>query len=467
MKLVLRLFCKVPLIPSPLAVYLDKTKGRDLALELVKKKQERHIGYKYQVSQLQDLEISSMFRMRELKNDKILSILKAYSTFNQGSEKLYKAIIVQLNRRINSFSLDELADIVYSLYKIPETDQIFEAIYNIVMENPLDIPVEIIGRLCFAYSIHDYNYKKFDSQLFRALYNIFAISKDHVSGSNGILLLTGLNKINFNDPGLASHTQDWVDKHWTGFSHSEKAQVTHICFHYSLIPFIQQKIDQTSIVDFKGEHIERILRCFVEKKVDPPAKLLDKLLELICAYKIDSTEVIPIVYTLSQIPNTLDHFKELYEFVVKHVNLMESSEKLYIFIAFLDTHKETQQLLEVFSREFDQDYDENELIAVFTAFLRRNSLFLPHTQDLLDNIWSKIDGKVLKTQELIAIAYILSKLNYSDVNFWRSLLKSVTQTSIKSAEEYIQLKKTLKELPSLGIDISSTIEYLESKYESK
>ena len=42
----------------------------------------------------------------------------------------------------------------------------------------------------------------------------------------------------------------------------------------------------------------------------------------------------------------------------------------------------------------------------------------------------------------------------------------MTTTKIASAEEYIQIKKTVKEIGKIGIDVSHCISILESKNES-
>jgi hypothetical protein len=79
---------------------------------------------------------------------------------------------------------------------------------------------------------------------------------------------------------------------------------------------------------------------------------------------------------------------------------------------------------------------------------------------------SRIRGRELKMQEALIVMYSLLKLQYSDPYFWKTSLDFVKSVKITSAEEYIQVKKTVQQAKTLGIDIDDCLSSLIQKYES-
>ena len=204
MKLVFRAFCRIPVIKSPMSAYLTEIKDKNFVADILKKQREEIPKFKDQQSLLKDLELASIFRMKEFSNQRLLSVIKAYSLMNQGSSQLYETISKQIKKRINSFTLEELSTIVYFLSTVPGTFEILDIIHALFISDPLEIPAEVIGKLSFAYSLQ----KPESLQLHRALANIFMISKEKVSAENGFLLLTGFYKINYNDHMLVPHIEE-------------------------------------------------------------------------------------------------------------------------------------------------------------------------------------------------------------------------------------------------------------------
>ena len=457
-----RHFSKIPIIHSPLTSYLIKSSDRNFILEILKKNKEEIPKFKESQNLLKDLEILSIMRMRDFPNDKILSVIKAYTMNEQGTPRFYETLTTQIHKRINSFSMQELATIVFFLTEIPEAARIYDMVYSIIIADPLEIPADIIGKLSFSFSFR----KSQNLDLHRALANIFCIANDKVSAENGFLFLTGLYRVNYSDPAVLPHIERWAKSNWEEFQGSEISHMIYIYFKFSMIESAIKKLEELDLEGMTASDIEKIIGCFLERNMDPPEKLVKFLLGLIQECKVTAVETVNLIYSLSSMSGTQAHFQALTELLEKTFHLISNQEKMLIFIGIISNAKENERILTLLQNEDKVEYSSKEIVSILPALVRRNNLFLPYTQGLLKTLEAQVQGKVLTTQELVVAMYSLSKLKYENPNFWEATLSAITLAKITSAEEYIQVKKTVKELASLGIDINSCIVYLESKYES-
>ena len=241
----------------------------------------------------------------------------------------------------------------------------------------------------------------------------------------------------------------------------------YILFKFSLFSSAQEKIKGIAINIFPASDIDKLIGCLIENSLETPIEFTDYLLLLIQELRIMPLELVHLIYTLSYLPNnTQQIFEAIPNFLEKSIENMPKNEKLLIFIALVNNHKESQQIFEIFQKQFNSDLNAIEIVSAFPVFIKRNNLFLPWTQGLLDALFLHIQGRAIETKELVTAMYSLCKLKYSNEIFWKAALEAAIATKITSAEEYIQVKKTIKEISKLGIDISKYITHLESTYES-
>lgn len=461
MKFMLRCFSKMPVIQSPLGSYLEKSKDINFIAEIIKKHKEEVPKYKEQQMLLKDLELASILRLRDFTNERLISLAKAYSMMEQGSPHLYSTLVSQISKRIHSFSLTELSTLAYFLTDIAEAKPLFEAFHRIIMRSPLEIPQDIIGKISFSFS----NVYMNSPDIYRVLVNIFCIDPKEISISNGFLFMIGLYRAKYVDPAVLPFIEQWADFHWNSFNGSELAQIVYIYEKFGLIGRNIKKIQDLPLEIMTASDIEKVIGCFLEKELEVPERFLEQLFVMIKELKITPIEVIYLVYTLSLLPKTEKHFEAMNSLLEKTFHLIPTQEKIVIFIALLRNHKETLKILELFSNEQGSSYKAAEIIYLLPALQFRNNLFLPYTEVFLSALHNQLQGKVLSTQDLILAMYILCKLKYDNMEFWESALSASSLSKLNSAEEYIQLKKTIKELSKIGVDTSNTLAYLESKYE--
>ena len=190
-----------------------------------------------------------------------------------------------------------------------------------------------------------------------------------------------------------------------------------VLFKLKMQNFAIKKVNELGLNHFSAFDIEKILGSFVENGLNVPSSLLEYLLKLLKNLKISSAEIVGIVYLLNEVKGTDEHFSALENLLEKSMHLISNTEKIHIFTSFIVTHKENDRILSLFAKEFDQGDLNEQITTVFPAFVKRNNLFLPYTQGLLHTLHSQIQGKVLKTQDLLITIYTLSFLKYQNENF--------------------------------------------------
>ncbi|OMJ89953.1 hypothetical protein SteCoe_7738 [Stentor coeruleus] len=417
--------------------------------------------FKEQIALLKDLEMPSMFRMKDFPNEKLISLLKAYTMLEQGSSRFFNNIFQQIKKRINSFSHEELSTIVYFLSNVKQTDEIFAMVEHILMNDPFNMPHEIIGKLSFAYSI-----KKIHSpDLFKVLSNIFCVCNEKISPENGYLFLTGIYKVGQVSAALKSKVETWVLANWDSFASSEISHIIYILFKLDLIDFAISQIQKIDLESQTVMDIDKILGCFIEKNIKIPDFLLDHLYKTIQDLEIAQNELIGLTYTLEFVEDNKKYYMAMQKVLEKTFHLISSYEKTHIFIATISVKQESTDFLELFKPFFTSELTLDMILSILPVFTKRKNVFLPYTKGVFDSLSQMIQGKVLKTQELIMCAYSLCIAEYNDEQFWQIILKALTYTKISSAEEYIQAKKTVKEIGKLGIDVTQCLGALESRYE--
>lgn len=461
MKLLLRSFTKVPSIASPLQNFLANKAQKNFLAEIGRMQRSEMPKFKEQIALLKDLEQPSMFRMKDFPNEKLISLLKAYTMLEQGSSRFFNNLFQQIQKRINSFSPEELSTIVYFLSNVKQTEQIFAMVEHILMADPLNMPHEIIGKLSFAFSIK----KIFSPDLFKVLSNIFCVCNEQISPENGYLFLTGIYKVGHASAVLKQTTEKWVLANWDSFAPSEISHIIYILFKLDLIDFA---ISQTEKIDLKSQtvmDIDKILGCFIEKNIKIPNFLLDHLYKTIQDLEIAQNELIGLSYTLEFVEDNKKFYIAMQKVLEKTFHLISAYEKTHIFIATISVKQESAEFFELFKHFFSSELTLEMILSILPVFIKRKNVFLPYTKGVFDSLTQMVQGKVLKTQELIMCAYSLCKAEYNEEQFWKAILKALIYTKFESAEEYIQAKKTVKEIGKLGIDVSQCLGALESRYE--
>ena len=460
--MIFRFFSKLPSISSPLNAYLEKVNQINLPAELIKRSKLETQGIKEQSRVLRDLEQASIFRLRELTNDNILSLLKAYTFLDQGSKHLYSALTQELYKRINSFNFEDLSTILYFFSSIKDSSRLNEVVKEILMKDPLSIPANSIGKIAFAFAVQN----KYDSDLFKVLTNIFIVAQDEITQDTGVLFLTGAYKVNHTSPALYSQAQIFIEKYWKDFNGEEIAHIIFILYKFGLETFADKKILEADLSKLKAGDIDKIIGCFISKNKEPPKILMDRLDQLLEGLLVTSVELFGLIYSLSFVQRSDYFFPKIYVVIGKVMNVLSSKDKLMIFLALLNNKKENEETLRMFSAEFEGLFESNDILMLFPCFVRRGELFLPYTQKLIENIGNRIKGRELNLQDTLMVMYSLCKVNYQDPSFWKGCLDTLKYSKITSAEEYIQVKKTIKEVGKLGVDIDEHLNVLVQKYES-
>jgi hypothetical protein len=452
----------LPSISSPLSSYLEKINTLNLPAEILKRSREELPEIKDQIRILKDIEQASIFRLREMTNEKLLSLLKVYTFFDQGSPRLFSNLTQELYKRINSFNFEDLSTIVYNFSTSKESTSIFEVVKELIMKDPMAIPSNSIGKLSFAFAVKN----KYDSDFYKVLSNIFVVANDSISPDTGVLFLTGIYKVNHVNPLLLLNAQTFIEKHWKQFKGGELAHVVFILHKFGLENFANKKIKEIEVDKLSAADVDKIIGCYISKSLDPPENILMRLDQHFSNMTVTALELFELIYSLNFLKNSEKLFKQVFEIIEKVVKIMTNKEKLMIFLAILSNNRETEEFLQMYSQEFSNSFETDDILMLFPCFVKRGSLFTPYTSNLLETMTSRIRGRELKMQEALIVMYSLLKLQYSDPYFWKTSLDFVKSVKITSAEEYIQVKKTVQQAKTLGIDIDDCLSSLIQKYES-
>ena len=459
--MIFRYFSKLPSIVSPLSQYVEKISEVNLMAEISKRARKELPQIKEQISTLKDIEQASIFQMKTLPNDKIILIAKAYTLLEQGSHHLYSNLTREIFKRVNSFSIEELSTIAYFLSSIKESGRLFNVIKNLVLKDPMGIQPSSIGKLSFAFAIQE----KYDADLYNILGKIFIAAKDEVNLDSGFLFLTGIYKVKHVNPAILTTVEYFVDKFWDQFTGEETAHVIYVLYKLGLEGFGKMKIDKINLEKMKVGDIDKIIGCFIARNIDPPVSLVNKLESLIDDLSVSASEMFELIYSVNSLKNSEKFFVKIEEVLGKTMKVMSNKEKILIFLAILNTKRENLRVLEMFSTEFEGLFEVDDVLVLFPCFVRRNSVFLPYTQRLIDMVADKFRGKDIKTQDALLVMYSLSKVGYKDEVFWKACIDYVRYCKISSADEYIQVKKTVREIGKLGIDVENCLSELVRKYE--
>jgi len=225
------------------------------------------------------------------------------------------------------------------------------------------------------------------------------------------------------------------------------------------------KIDAIHLEKLKVGDVDKIIGCFIARNQDPPASLINKLESLIDDLSVSASEMFELIYSVNSLKNSQELFAKIEGVLGKTMKVMSNREKVLIFLAILNTQRENSKVLEMFSAEFESLFEVEDVLVLFPCFVRRNSVFLPYTQKLIDMVADKLRGKDIKTQDALVVMYSLSKVGYKDEVFWKVCIEYVRYCKISSADEYIQVKKTVREVGKLGIDVENCVSELVRKYE--
>lgn len=459
--MIFRYFSKIPSIISPLSQYVEKISETSMMAEITKHSKKDVPYTRDQINVLRDIEQAAIFHMKTLPNSKILSILKAYTMQEQGSHHLYSNISREIYKRINSFTFDELATIAYFLSSIRESGQLFVVIQDLILKDPLSIPVNSIGKLSFAYAVQE----KFSPEFYNILSNIFVAGREDISIDSGLLFLTGVYKSKYTNPAILTSVEYFINKYWDKFLGEELAHVVFILFKLGLDEASKRKVAEIQLDRLNVGDINKIIGCFIARNLDLPIELLAKLEYLIENFYVSASELFDLIYVVNSFKNSEKWFEKIELVLESNLKSMTNKEKILIFLAILNTKKENLKVLEMFSEEFRNLFEIDDVLVLFPCFVRRNSMFLPYTQKLIDMMADKLRGKDIKTSDALIIMYSLSKVEYNDQNFWNACIEFVRYCKISSADEYIQVKKTVKEIGRLGADVSKCLSELEMKYE--
>ena len=459
--MIFRYFSKLPSIVSPLSQYVEKISEANLMADITKRAKKELPQIKEQISTLKDIEQASIFQLKTLPNDKIITITKAYTLLEQGSHHLYSNLTREIFKRINSFSIEELSTIAYFLSSIKESGRLFDVVKSLVLKDPMSIQPNSIGKLSFAFAIQE----KYDPDLYNILSKIFIAAKDDINLDSGFLFLTGIYKVKHINPAILTTVEYFINKFWDQFTGEETAHIIYVLYKLGLEGFGRSKIDAIHLEKLKVGDVDKIIGCFIARNQDPPASLINKLESLIDDLSVSASEMFELIYSVNSLKNSQELFAKIEGVLGKTMKVMSNREKVLIFLAILNTQRENSKVLEMFSAEFEALFEVEDVLVLFPCFVRRNSVFLPYTQKLIDMVADKLRGKDIKTQDALVVMYSLSKVGYKDEVFWKVCIEYVRYCKISSADEYIQVKKTVREVGKLGIDVENCVSELVRKYE--
>ncbi|CAG9333999.1 unnamed protein product [Blepharisma stoltei] len=459
-----RFFSEVQKAINPMKDLITQIENNINAVELMKKEREMSEVAQERKRALNDLEQTAAFKVHEFDNENLLKILKIYAENDQGTEKLLSAISSQIYRRIHSFSYQELSDIVFYLYNWEYESRVFDVIDNLLIKNPFEITPEMAARISLAYGMK----KKGSDTLFKIITNIFLTKKAEINAENGIMIITGLYKKEYKDFALLRAIEEWAVSKAETMNPSQISQLFYCLIKLESPDSVLEKIENSfKIQDFQAKDIEKVLGCYLFKnRALPNGKLLDRCIELISKNQITPSELVQLIYTLSQHNNTADIFTEIEKLIVNSIESFTQEEIVYLFVALIRTGKETPSILSILKPCLDTNIDAKYLSMIYASILRRGNLYIETLEPLFKWTATCIKGNILDTQSIIAALYTLLHLKYQNLEFWSNILKCIKDIKIRSADEYIQIYKITQRIGKLDLDVGEVLEFLSRRYEN-
>lgn len=408
-------------------------------------------------STLQELSSPLLTHLRHLSTDQLIATLRTYALSGEGSEELYQAALDQVDRRLRSFTGEQIAALCYYFARANVVDnRLNETAEREFLQNVSRFSPTAVAQLTYAFG------NSGSDAFFRAAVGTFKANSTAFTAENGLLLLAGVVRKGVKDASLGPSLVSWT----ASLQSSQPVLVQIYSFLLKLhSPEIALKALETrfKINEMDLRTSEQLLDCIVGYSNRPGIEvLIGHIRELMGRTDVDVAAVARLIYTAKKVPEKLDIMGTVHKFLQRNLVLFTTLEVALIGSALLtvkDSNGPTMRLLADLLVSIK--LPTSDLLRILLASSSPTCPLLP---SLLPQIIDSLNGHILRPAEFVLLITILARINVPHEELWKAVLREAESIDLEDAEQYMQLYTALKSLQ--GVKVTSTLERLAIRYET-
>jgi hypothetical protein len=470
-----RLFSKLIGPPPSLQSLLLRINQASSGLALYHEQQAMSPEASSHIETLKSLEPYVLARVQEFENRQLLTVLQHFSSAGVASEELLAVVQRNVQKRVHSFEMNELANAAYFISRTKTPRPFLAVVEHLVLKDPLKLDAKSAALLAAAFG-----YAKVGSdELYRALGGVFMVHSKTLDGGEVAMFCVGFSLKSWKDVSFETALCEWTSLHYAETSVKVQTEILSAMIKYRPPPqLLDRLLAELKVQELTADQCEKILASVAvvhtpvastPSLIAKCANLLEQAYALIETSDITTMELVHFIYTLSHYPDTQQHFQALLAATQRHSSIFTAEELISVLCALITTNKATPEVLSSLVDNAEPLlFSPEQLIRVMSAVatVKESATKTPVTygesQDqegskgstpqysaslrvFVDKFSVLVQGRSVSPAEYTWGLMALAHIEYPGP--WSALLEALKWVAVEGPEHYMQLYKAVERVP--------------------